>query len=138
LINQNLYNKRDFITGIPPVFYEILIPGQHYSYASAVTNITVYNRGNMRYMEYPNKSADVSPGAIIPDAYEVSIALTDMVMPSKNLFQQINNKKVHSSLASSERSENRLAEQAKDLASQAATTIKNTAKKFMRDSNSGY
>jgi len=33
--------------------------------------------------------------AIIPDAYEVSITLTDMVIPSKNMFQQINIKKVH-------------------------------------------
>lgn len=113
LINQNLYNKRDFITGIPPVFYEILIPGQHYSYAAAVTNITVYNRGNMRYMEYPDKSADVAPGAIVPDAYEVSIALTDMVMPSKNLFQQSGKKKVHSSMASDKGESNALTDKIK-------------------------
>lgn len=86
LINQNLFNKRDFITGIPPVFYQVEVPGQHYSYASCVTNITVYNRGNMRLLyDENNKLCNV------PDAYEIEITLTDMVMPSKNLFQSINN-----------------------------------------------
>jgi hypothetical protein len=85
LINQNLFNKRDFITGIPPVFYQLEIPGQHYSYASCVTNITVSNRGNMRLIKEGNLYVNV------PDAYEVEITLTDMVMPSKNLFQSIEN-----------------------------------------------
>ena len=91
LINQNLFNKRDFITGIPPVFYQVEVPGQHYSYASCVTNITVYNRGNMRLLyDDSNKLCNV------PDAYEIEITLTDMVMPSKNLFQSINNITVES------------------------------------------
>jgi hypothetical protein len=99
LINQNLYNKRDFITGIPPVFYEILVPGQHYSYAACVTNITVFNKGNMRTLKMDEQGvAGFIPSAIVPDAYEISISLTDMVVPSKNLFQQINNKEVYSRL----------------------------------------
>lgn len=81
LINSNLYYKRDFITGIPPVFYEVWIPGQHYSYASCVTNLTVNNRGNMRkFIDKKNREM------IVPDAYDISITLTDMVMPSRNLF----------------------------------------------------
>jgi len=81
LINSNLFYKRDFITGIPPVFYEITIPGQHYSYASCVTNLVINNRGNMRKLKDSN-----GVDAIVPDAYEVNITLTDMVMPSRNLF----------------------------------------------------
>lgn len=101
LINQNLYNKRDFITGIPPVFYEILVPGQHYSYAACVTNITVYNRGNMRTLGQDEmKTQGFVPTAIVPDAYEIQIQLTDMVVPSKNLFQQINKKEVYSQAVS--------------------------------------
>lgn len=92
LVNQNLYNKRDLITSLPPVFYEILVPGQHYSYASCMTDITIGNRGNMRRM----KSEDNT--CIVPDAYDVSMTLTDMVMPSKNLFQQIDNPKVFTSV----------------------------------------
>jgi hypothetical protein len=83
LINSNLFYKRDFITGIPPVYYEVVIPGQHYSYASCVTNLTINNRGNMRKL----KDSDGND-AIVPDAYEVNMTLTDMVMPSRNLFAQ--------------------------------------------------
>jgi hypothetical protein len=87
LVNQNLFAKRDFITGIPPVYYEILIPGQHYSYAASVTNITIYNRGNMRTL----LDNDGGP-TIVPDVYEVNITLQDLVMPSQNLFQSIRQK----------------------------------------------
>jgi hypothetical protein len=87
LVNQNLFIKRDFITGIPPVYYEILIPGQHYSFAASVTNLTIYNRGNMRTL------IDSSGGpTIVPDVYEVNITLQDLVMPSQNLFQTIKQK----------------------------------------------
>jgi hypothetical protein len=30
----------------------------------------------------------------VPDAYEIEMTLTDMVMPSKNMFQSINSSKV--------------------------------------------
>jgi len=98
LVNQNLYNKRDLLTSLPPVFYEILIPGQHYSYASCVTNITISNRGNMRAMKLEGAGADTLPTAIVPDAYEVSITLTDMLIPSQNQFQQINSNTVYTRL----------------------------------------
>jgi hypothetical protein len=89
LINQNLFNKLSWITGIPPVFYEVLIPGQHYAYAACVTNISVYNRGNLRQLS-------MTGGALVnvPDVYEVNITLTDLVVPSKNQFQAINNETV--------------------------------------------
>lgn len=97
LINDNLYTKRDFITSIPPVFYEVEIPGQHFSYASCVTNLTVYNRGNMRMLKDSS-----GKDCVVPDAYEINMTLTDMVMPSKNLFQAVGNSKV---VASSSREE---------------------------------
>jgi hypothetical protein len=96
LVNQNLYNKRDLITSLPPVFYEVLVPGQHYSYASCVTNITIGNKGNMRKLPLLDKNMS----CVVPDAYDVTITLTDMVMPSKNLFQQIENPKVFTKLQS--------------------------------------
>ena len=98
LVNQNLFTKRDFITGIPPVYYEVAVPGQHYSYAACVTNITIYNRGNMRKFKEPDGS-----DAIVPDAYEINITLTDMVMPSRNLFQAIQSeaKRITSTVVSS-------------------------------------
>jgi len=88
LVNQNLYNKLTFITGIPPVFYEVLIPGQHYAYAACVTNLAIYNRGNIRQLSKDGNSCNV------PDVYEVNITLTDLVIPSKNQFQAISNSTV--------------------------------------------
>ncbi len=76
--SQNLFNKRDFITGLPPVWYRVYVPGQYYSHASCVTNFNVENLGNTR-LEYG--------GIIVPDAYQISITLTEMVMPSLNQFQ---------------------------------------------------
>lgn len=76
---QNLFNKRDYITGIPPVFYDVLVPGQYYSYASFVSNLRIENLGNMR----------IIGGEIIPDAYQIEISLTEMVKPSKNQFESV-------------------------------------------------
>jgi hypothetical protein len=84
LVNNNLFTKRDFITSIPPVYYQVIIPGQHFSYASCVTNLTINNRGNMRTLK--DRSGN---DCIVPDAYEVNMTLTDMVMPSRNLFQHL-------------------------------------------------
>jgi hypothetical protein len=95
LINQNLYNKTSFITGIPPVFYDVWIPGQHYCPAACVTNITIHNRGNIRLLKQGvtgSAGQSLANEYNVPDVYEVSLTLTDMVIPSKNLFQNIQNK----------------------------------------------
>ena len=82
LMSQNLFNKRDYITGVSPVFYDVYIPGQYYCYAAAMTDIKVENLGNQRLLY-----GDM----IVPDAYYVSLTLTEMVMPSKNQFEAITN-----------------------------------------------
>ena len=79
---QNLFNKIDFITGLPPVWYRVYIPGQYYSHASCVTNFNVENLGNTRL---------VSDNYIVPDAYQISITLEEMLMPSANQFQAVTN-----------------------------------------------
>ena len=111
LVNQNLFTKRDFVTGIPPVYYEILIPGQHYSYAASVTNLTIYNRGNMRTL----LDNDGGP-TIVPDVYEVNITLQDLVMPSQNLFQSIRQKQKDITITN-----------LKDAARNSGNTIRNPA-----------
>lgn len=82
LMSQNLFNKRDLTTGVPPVFYDVYIPGQYFSYASCMTNFKVDYLGNQRllYDRY-----------IVPDAYDVTISLTELVKPSKNQFEAIQN-----------------------------------------------
>ena len=76
LMNQNTMYKTSFVTGVPPVFYDIFIPGQYYCWASCVTNLNVGNLGNTRLIN----------NYIVPDAYQVEITLTEMVLPSKNQF----------------------------------------------------
>lgn len=77
LMSKFLFFKTSFITGAPPVFYRVLVPGQYFSFASCVTDYKVRNLGNTRLIE----------GNIIPDAFQVSITLTEMCMPSINQFQ---------------------------------------------------
>lgn len=85
-MNQNLFNKQNFILGIPPVFYEVAIPGQYYSYASSVTKIDVKNVGNVRRL-YDDEGIP----AVVPDAYKFTTTLVEMVMPSKNLLEATRN-----------------------------------------------
>lgn len=86
--NQNLFNKKDFITGLPPVFYEVWIPGQYFSIASCVTDLKVKNLGNLRVETTENGD---KRECIVPDAYQVSITLTDMTMASRNLHNASEN-----------------------------------------------
>ena len=79
-MTQNLFNKRDYITGYPPCFYRVTVPGQYYCHASNVADFSVKNLGNVRMM-------DSSTGKVsVPDGYQVSITLQELVMPSLNQF----------------------------------------------------
>ena len=85
LCYQNLYNKRNLFTGLPPVFYSIDIPGVHYTKAGYVSNLTILNAGNIRNMSLP-----VGPGNVnVPDAYIVNMTITDFFTPSKNFLSTI-------------------------------------------------
>lgn len=83
LLYQNMFNKRDFITSIPPVFYTVHIPGQFFSIAMYVSNLKIYNRGNIRGMNLDGKRINV------PDVYEIDMTLTDMIMPSQNMLAEL-------------------------------------------------
>jgi len=45
-MSQNLYIKRDFITGLPPCFYRVHVPGQYFCFAACVTRFNVENLAN--------------------------------------------------------------------------------------------
>lgn len=83
LLYQNMFNKRDFITAIPPVFYTVYIPGQFFSIAMYTSDLKIYNRGNIRRMNVGGKIRNV------PDVYEIDMTLTDMLMPSQNMLSQL-------------------------------------------------
>jgi uncharacterized membrane protein YgcG len=96
LTYQNLFNKRTYFTNTPPVFYEVVVPGVHYSKASYVSNLKITHAGNIRSMKFDwlgNGSADYN----IPDAYIVNITLQDMLVNSKNLFNVVGNPQVTAS-----------------------------------------
>jgi hypothetical protein len=79
LLYQNMFNKKNFVTAIPPVFYTVHIPGQYFSIAAYVSDLKVYNRGNMRQISVNGKNRN------IPDVYEINMTLTDIIMPSQNM-----------------------------------------------------
>lgn len=85
LLYQNMFNKRDFITAIPPVFYTMYIPGQFFSIAMYVSDLKIYNRGNIRRINIDKKLKN------IPDVYEIDMTLTDMIMPSQNMLTSLLN-----------------------------------------------
>lgn len=120
-MSQNLFNKQNFILGIPPVFYEVAIPGQYYSYASSVTKIDVKNIGNVRRL-YDDEGIP----AVVPDAYKFTTTLVEMVMPSKNLLEATRNgeaeSNVDSFLAPSALNE----QQAKDLLTKGSERLAKT------------
>lgn len=88
IMSQNLFNKRDHMTGIPPVFYEVYVPGQYFCYAACMTDIKVKNLGNQRMLD----------GYIIPDAYEFDLTLSEMTKPSKNQFEAVTSGAAQSSV----------------------------------------
>jgi hypothetical protein len=79
LMRQNLFYKRDYITGIPPVFYEVRVPGQYFCFAACITDFKAENLGNQRLLG----------NNIVPDAYQITITLSEMTMPSMNQFDAI-------------------------------------------------
>jgi len=76
LIRANLQFKVNTVASLPPVFYEVEIPGIRYSPVSIISNLTVQHKGQMNIVN----------GDIIPDAYEINIQILELVNESRNLF----------------------------------------------------
>jgi hypothetical protein len=83
LMSQNLFNKRDHTTGIVPVFYDVYIPGQYYSWASYISKYDVEHLGNQRILKRNGTEY------IVPDCYNLKISLTELFAPSKNQFESV-------------------------------------------------
>jgi hypothetical protein len=98
---QNIVNKNNFYTGIPPVYYEVLIPGIHYCKASYISSLEILNLGNTRLVNLPVGEGGAPIPVNMPDAYMISITLQDLLMPSKNLLSASINSKVRSQISTS-------------------------------------
>ena len=105
LTYQNLFNKRNLFTGIPPVFYQIKIPGVYYSKAGYISSLNIKNVGNIHRVNIKIANQEIEVN--IPDAYSIDIAVTDFFIPSKNFLDSVTDStgsKVTSLNASSTRS----------------------------------
>lgn len=87
LTYQNLINKQNLFTGKVPVFYQIDIPGVHFSKAGFIQNLQILNIGNIRALEL-TINGTVKP-VNVPDAYFINFTITDFFMPSKNFMSLI-------------------------------------------------
>lgn len=92
LVYQNTPNRitRDLID--PPCIYQASIPGVWYSKYSAITNMTVNFKGARRTMDIPVNfiTGQKEISTIIPDAYEVSLTVTELFAETQNfLFENI-------------------------------------------------
>jgi len=98
LTYQNLINKNNFYTGIPPVYYEVFIPGIHYCKASYISDLEILNIGNTRLLSLPIGDGGTLVDVNVPDAYMIAITIQDLLMPSKNLLSASINPTVRSSI----------------------------------------
>ncbi len=86
---QNVINKRSIVQCTPPVFYEIRIPGQHYMPGAYMSGFDVRNVGTVRRLDGEEAGGLSLPTVHVPDAWEVSITLTDFLKPSQNLLHDL-------------------------------------------------
>jgi len=85
---QNLYNKRNLFTGVPPVFYQIKIPGVYFSKAGYVSKLSIKNIGNIHNI--PLTIDGELTNINIPDVYHIDMTITDFFIPSKNFLDAVN------------------------------------------------
>jgi hypothetical protein len=80
LTYQNLPNRRTISLLDPPVIYSAVIPGVHQFLYSYISNLQIQNIGSMRYV-------DLDIGRkLIPEAYNISFELKDLLTHTQNLF----------------------------------------------------
>jgi hypothetical protein len=79
-IKDNLHAQNNALSVIPPLIYEVYIPGVHWSPASVVARLTVNNKGTL------NKYVIDNLNYIVPDAWEVTVTIKDLINESKSLW----------------------------------------------------
>jgi hypothetical protein len=81
---QNTYYRRNIILAYPPVIYEYLIPGVKHMPCAIISNITVEDIGHKRRVDIPGSKLT---NKILPDAFRITIQLTDLVAESRNILK---------------------------------------------------
>lgn len=82
LIRDNLHDLKGALTILPPLLYEVYIPGIRFSPAAIISGLSVKNKGSMN----TNKGgilSDLPANYIYPDAWEVTVSITELINESR-------------------------------------------------------
>lgn len=86
-IKDNLHDQNGALSIVPPLIYEVYIPGIRWSPAAVVTGFTVNNKGTLNR----NAGQSIIPGLrenyIYPDAWEVTISVTELINESRKIWE---------------------------------------------------
>lgn len=82
LINNNLLDKIDFVALRPPAICEVVIPGIRATTVAVMNNINITNIGQLNLMKLTDKGADIA----IPDAYEITISIQELLTESRQIW----------------------------------------------------
>jgi hypothetical protein len=87
LQHNNMPDKLSYATMMPPVLYQMEIPGIRYSPAVYIKNLVVENIGQVNQHEITAFGNTFL--ANIPDAWSVQMTFSEMLPESRNLFKQV-------------------------------------------------
>lgn len=80
-VSDNLHDQNNALSVIPPLIYEVYVPGVHWSPASVVSRLTVNNKGAL------NKYIIDNLNYVIPDAWEITVTVKDLINESKSIWK---------------------------------------------------
>jgi len=86
---QNTMNKLTLIQALPPCFYEVMIPGQHYARGAFMSNLKIDSVGSTRMFKAGDIGLSMANTVHIPDAWAITISLTDFIKPSQNMLHNM-------------------------------------------------
>lgn len=86
---QNTMNKLTLIQALPPCFYEVMIPGQHYARGAFMSNLKIDSVGSTRLFKASEIGLSMANTVHIPDAWAITISLTDFIKPSQNMLHNM-------------------------------------------------
>ncbi|MDD4110022.1 MAG: hypothetical protein PHS54_00550 [Clostridia bacterium] len=85
-IRDNLHGMNGSLSITPPLIYEIYIPGVRWSPAAVVSNFVVNNKGTLNKNKFGLIGTKAKRDYIYPDAWEVTIGITELINESKSIW----------------------------------------------------
>jgi hypothetical protein len=85
-IMDNLHNQNGALSIVPPLIYEVYIPGIRWSPVAVVDGLTVNNKGTMNV----NKDGIIisqPENYIYPDAWEVTFSIKELINESRKIWK---------------------------------------------------